>query len=60
MSGVLLFPLLALLCLVPVFVHLASWTPDDPKGEPDSLEGGPLRWDATEDLADVFVREMNR
>lgn len=60
MSGVLLFPLLALLCLVPVFVHLASWSPDDPKAEHDSLEGGPAGWDATEDLADVFVREMRR
>lgn len=59
MSGVLLFPLLALLCLVPVFAQLAEYrhTDDDAPVEP---EPGPLAWDAGEDLADVFVREMNR
>lgn len=56
MTGQLL--ILLVLLLVPVFAHMAEWqqTDDDADGGP--VEPGPLGWDAGEDLADVFVREM--
>jgi len=52
--------ILLVVLLVPVFAHMAEWqapTVDDDTAEPGP---GPLAWDAGEDLADVFVREMNR
>lgn len=50
--------ILLVVLLVPVFAHMAEWQPDD--DAPVEPEPGPLAWDAGEDLADVFVREMNR
>lgn len=60
MTGLLLFPTLVLLCLVPVFVHLASRSPDDHEADRGTLDDGPLGWDASADLADVFVQELNQ
>lgn len=48
--------ILLVVLLVPIFAHMAEWQPDDD----GPLEPVPdrLAWDAAEDLADVFVREM--